>query len=528
MNSLTNCPDCGKLISLNFPLHFCEPRKQKPGARPEKKSRKPKKEKTNMTKLNNKNQTAWFDVDRTGLAKILRRKGVEFAVFELIQNAWDEAGVTSVDVTLRSANQKGCAMLTVEDNSPDGFKDLRHAYTLFAESEKKGDVEKRGRFNLGEKLVLSLCEWAKITTTKGTVVFDKDGRSESKAKRKHGTIFEALIHMSDEEQATVHDAVKLLIPQPKIETRFNAILLENWQPAKELEAKLPTEISDHEGGLHKLIRKTVVRCYPLKDGEAARIYEMGIPIVEHDCAFHCDIMQKVPLTIDRENVTVQFVRLLRTAVFNATHDVLTTEDVNHEWAQTAIESGHAKPEAVEDYMGKRFGELRASYDPSDPEANNAAVANGYTVVHGSMLSREAWKNVRGAEAITPAGQLFPSHPDKDVPREPVEETPAMIAVREYAQRLARLLLGCDITVRFCKQASNELACWGMQILSFNVKNLGASWFNLERNRLAVDDLIIHEFGHHYESNHLSKGYNDALSRLAAKAMELGRAGKLPK
>jgi hypothetical protein len=39
--------------------------------------------------------------------------------------------------------------------------------------------------------------------------------------------------------------------------------------------------------------------------------------------------------------------------------------------------------------------------------------------------------------------------------------------------------------------------------------------------------IIHEFGHHYASKHLSEAYNDALSRLAAKTMALRREGKLP-
>src|ERR1035437_3938210 len=32
----------------------------------------------------------WFDVDKAGLAKLLARKGKEFVLFELVQNAWDE------------------------------------------------------------------------------------------------------------------------------------------------------------------------------------------------------------------------------------------------------------------------------------------------------------------------------------------------------------------------------------------------------------------------------------------------------
>jgi len=46
-------------------------------------------------KMNN-----WFEVDRQGLAQILERKGKEFALFELIQNGWDEPGVTKVTVSL--------------------------------------------------------------------------------------------------------------------------------------------------------------------------------------------------------------------------------------------------------------------------------------------------------------------------------------------------------------------------------------------------------------------------------------------
>src|SRR6187401_1293124 len=97
----------------------------------------------------------WFDVDKQGLAKILERKGKEFALFELIQNTWDEPGVTKVSVTL-DYQGRNKARLMVEDDAPEGFKDLSHAFTLFADSAKKTNPEQRGRFNLGEKLVLPI------------------------------------------------------------------------------------------------------------------------------------------------------------------------------------------------------------------------------------------------------------------------------------------------------------------------------------------------------------------------------------
>jgi hypothetical protein len=477
--------------------------------------------------MKQKQNKTWFDVDRAGLAKILKRKGIEFAVFELIQNAWDEAGVTRVQVTLRSTEERGHALLNVTDDAPEGFKDLRHAYTLFAESEKKANAEKRGRFNIGEKLVLSLCVWAKIITTKGTVLFEKGGRRETAAKIEHGTQFEALIRMSEKEVNHVLAEVTKLIQQPKIVTTINDKHL-TWRACeKEFTAGLDTEIADAEGNLKRGYRKTKIRCYAVLEGEKPRIYEMGIPVVEHDCAFHVDVLQKVPLTLDRDNVTVGFLTQLRTAVFNETHADLDVEDVNHKWAQAAIESGKATPAAVTDYMGKRFGELRASYDPTDPEANHAAVANGYTLVHGSMLTKGAWENVRAAAAITPAGRIFPTHSDTTIPTEMVDPDDAMQAVATYTKALGALLMGFEPTVRFTKQPSREIACYGGKTITFNVRNLGKRWFDLAGNRLAIDDLVVHEFGHEYESNHLSEKYNDALTRLAAKAMQLGREGRLP-
>ena len=65
--------------------------------------------------------------------------------------------------------------VTVIDDDPDGFADLRDAYTLFAESRKKANAEQRSRFNLGEKLVLALAKSAVVETTTGSVEFTENG-----------------------------------------------------------------------------------------------------------------------------------------------------------------------------------------------------------------------------------------------------------------------------------------------------------------------------------------------------------------
>lgn len=473
-------------------------------------------------------KSEWFAVDRAGLGKILRRRGIEFAVFELIQNAWDEEGVTTVDVTLApDEERRGHAVLKISDDAPGGFKDLSHAFTLFADSAKKGQAEKRGRFNLGEKLVLALCDSAAIYTTTGSVRFSREGRKVSRVPSTvRGSDCFMRLKMNREEIAAVEQEIVKLIPPGNIKTIFNGRHLETPQPLKQFEATLPTEIADAEGALRKSRRSTIIRTYPVASGQAAMIYEMGIPVVEHDCAFHCDVMQKVPLTLDRENVSPGFLRALRTAVFNAAHDQVTAEQATAEWTQTAIESPDAKPEAVRDYMTKRFGANRVSFDMSDPEANSKAVASGYTLVHGGMLSGAAWKSAKEAEAIVPAGQVFLTHPGSGLPFEAAEMTSGMREVEQYAKRAARIILGYDISVKFGKQPTRERADWGHRELQFNVRNLGAAWFNLETNQLEIDNLIIHEFGHHYATNHLSEAYYDALTIIGAKFAKAARKGFL--
>jgi len=102
----------------------------------------------------------WFDVDRVGLSKQADAIPKGRLIAEPIQNALDEVGVSRIEITLVPVPGRPLADLTVEDDGPEGFRDLSHAYTLYAPSYKRGNPEQRGKFNLGEKMVLSLCESA--------------------------------------------------------------------------------------------------------------------------------------------------------------------------------------------------------------------------------------------------------------------------------------------------------------------------------------------------------------------------------
>ena len=479
----------------------------------------------------------WFEVDKHGLARILERKGKEFVLFELVQNAWDEPGVTKVSATLEYRGRNR-AVLLVEDDAPEGFRDLSHAFTLFAESAKKSNPQQRGRFNFGEKLVLAISDEVTIRTTKGGIRFDADGRHTLRTRQSVGSRIECLLRMTEDECHEVEQQVRKLIVPAGIVTVFNGTTLEARVELEQFTATLPTELAGEDGYLRRVSRETPVRVFAVRPGEIAMLYEMGIPVVETGDKWHYDIGQKVPLTMDRENVPPGFLRQVRVAVFNRMHRQLEPEDVNSEWTETAVSSPDCTAEAVQSYASKRFGDKRVSFDPSDPEANKLAVSQGYTVVHGGMLSASAWKNVKSAGAIQPAGQVTPGpkvwtgedDPNAAVFREWIPEskwTDGMREVAAFAKRVAEKVLLRSIVVKFCStphHLGGASYSPGGELV-FNKFRLGADWFERGITEDVVQ-LIIHEFGHNESLDHLSSEYHEALCRIGARMFALGCRGEL--
>lgn len=465
---------------------------------------------------------AWFTVDKEGLAKLMERKGKEFILYELLQNSWD-TNAKKVDVSLRRSEIKGYAEIEVIDDHPDGWKELAHAWTLYAESEKKGDAEKRGRFNLGEKLVLALCRTARIETTTGGVDFGVNGRTTLRSKRAAGSRFSALVRMNQDERVAVMAAFLKLIPPPNVVTTLNgATVLPTRMPLKTIEATLSTEVADGEGILRRSSRKAKIEIYEPFSGETASIYEMGIPVVETGDRFHYNVLQKVPLNADRDNVTPAYLQALRTVALNAMHESISKEDAVTPWVRDAAADPAVVPAAVETVMTHRFGEKRVIADPTDPEGTKLAMSQGYTVVPGGSLSGGEWANVKRDQVMLPAGQVTPSpkvlsgsgEKDDEVPLE--KWTSGMTQIFRYAHEIGARLLDTAIQVKIVNRFVERHAAWySPGFLTFNLARLGHGWFD-QGPREAVDELLIHEFGHHFSGDHLSEAYHDVLCKLGAK------------
>jgi len=471
----------------------------------------------------------WFEVDTVGLRKLIEEKGPVAAIFELIQNGWDQ-DVTRVDVTVELLPGRPAARVIVDDDDPKGFADLTHAYTIFGESLKKANPDQRGRFNVGEKLALALCSTAEISSTTGTIRFDEDGRHRSRAARESGSRFEGIMRMTREQYETIASAIMALIAPAGIITTFNGRRLPERRPLKEFRATLPTEIADAEGVLRRSARQTTVRVYaPATD--TGRIYEMGIPVVETGDKYDIDIAQKVPLGFNRDNVPPAYLRTVRTLVLNEMHAYLDDDDANAAWVREAASDTRCSNDAITAVVAKRFGDDRVSFDPSDPEGSKIAAAQGYTVVHGGAMSAGEWANARRAQAIFAAGQVTPSprvlgttggSDGDDSIISPDAYSPSMERLATYAAEIGYRLLGTPIRALLVRRPfwrpahSNRIihATFGAGILTLNVARIPMT------DRRAVNELLIHELAHHYTLDHLSEEYHDALCRLGAGVAEI--------
>jgi len=464
----------------------------------------------------------WFEVSKDGLAKLREGKPKWFILYELLQNAYDEK-TNNVSVKIERIGSSPYVRLIVIDDNPEGFVDLTHAFTLFAESAKKVDAEKRGRFNLGEKLVLAMCRKASIRSTKGAVYFEESGRRSSTSNcRNSGTEFVGELRMTNDDIAACEEALHLLIPPEGVTTSFDfgagVQYLQPLPPEVSFAESLPTEVADSEGVMRRTTRKTKVTIHHAAD--QAYLYEMGIPVVEIDGRYHVNVHQKVPLNLDRDNVTPAYLAKVHALTVEHMRDSLKVEDVNESWIKIAVQEGgdDLSDDTIRKIADLRFGTHRVAYDPSDPEANNIAVSQGYQVVHGGNLSGVEWGLMRRANAILPAGKVTPSRPDNTVPRITIPRskwTESMVAIAAFCEAAAPHVIGVKINVSFSNNTTvGEVATYGHRNLDFNVGRLGYGFFSGPLHKII--DLVIHELGHEKSGNHLSADYYDALTEIGAK------------
>lgn len=469
----------------------------------------------------------WFGASKEGLSKIARRRGLSYVLYELVSNSWD-TGAKKIAVSFEALPNRPRVWMRVEDDDPDGFTDITHAWVLFAESLKKSDPTKRGKFNLGEKLVLAVCEEAEIISTRSSVIFSPDGeRKTGRRRRESGSLFEGLVKMNREDLAEVLDAAKYLIPPPGVETTVNGTPLQAREILHELEITLPTEVADEMGYLKTRERKTLVRVHRPIDG-VGRIYEMGIPVCETGDPWDVNVFQKVPVNLERNSVTPAYLKALRVHVFNAMQAHIGQEEASSPAALSVLGDSRAEQATVEKVLKEQYGENIAFEDPKDPEAENRLKAEGFTILKRRSFSSDVRAVIDKFGAVKKAGELSPTpmpySTDPDArPRELVPEeawTDGMKNIARYAQELAEHLIHQKISVVFDTQRGSRFsAAYGGRELTFFINSLGRPYFDFGPTE-SMNSLLLHEFAHEAESNHLSDNFYKALQSMGARMTSL--------
>jgi hypothetical protein len=466
----------------------------------------------------------WIQVDLEGFGQLMASRPKVSIVYDLLQNVFDEDASTAT-VILQSIDGS-LARLIVEDDSPDGFHDLSDAYTLYQPSKKKGDPTKRGRFNEGEKYVLSQCESAKISTTTGTVHFTAEGRLVTdKYGRTEGSIFDAIVRLTPREVSEIlADLERVLIPEG-ITVSINGRVIDSVTPVEEIELILPTVTSegDQNGVMRPTRRKTTVQIMHVQfDEQKPHLYEMGIPVVEVDTPWNINIQQKVPLNRDRDNVTEGYKKVLLPAVLEATCDLLTEHEIAEAWVTEAV--AHTDEETVKNIMDIRHGEGWVIGSPRDREADKNAIAHGKQVVNGGTYSKAVWNAIKEHKVANPSSEKYSLKPeisDGD-PYEHAKSTKLTTAVQAYVKKAAMYLLDEDhfeVNILDDKRWTDAVARYGTRRIDFNwlaLRTSGCLKLDAKAFGLMLDNLIIHECAHKFAGDHLSRAYWEACTMLGAK------------
>jgi hypothetical protein len=277
-----------------------------------------------------------------------------------------------------------------------------------------------------------------------------------------------------------------------------------------------------------------------RTGEVAMIYEMGIPIVElGDDKWHVNVMQKVPLSRDRDNVNPGYLRKIHQGVLNAKFGELTTaEDAAAAWVRDAVSSPKSSDDAVKHVMGVRFGENHVTRDVRDKGSANEAVSQGYRVIEGGSLTSGEWarykavKDENGESVLKTSAQVTPTDVVGPIPANEIIPrdgwTLAMLAYANLIETISPKLINKLVVVQYIDDEDNHIeVCFNKNFIGNRSKKGYKREFGNMTVNLAYHDpasayenysLLLHELAHDVvESNdHLHHDFYDTVNELGAK------------
>jgi len=463
-----------------------------------------------------------FEIDTEGMRALQKGREDWQLVKELIANVWD-ASTSLCEVNLNSISPTK-AKLVVRDDG-EGFSNVNDVWTLMGHTEKRLDSKARGRFNIGEKEIISVAEQATIQTwneEKGyghIITFPKTGGREVKKVKSlpKGTEITCILSWRKRQVEEVIKKLELLLVPINMSFTINGKNFYSSKPYKVVDATLETVLQASLGEpLRKTRRQTSLELY---SSEKGRLYEMGIPIQDIECPYLINVMQKVPMPPNRDVVSNSYLQDIYVTVLNATAEELNDDSVSATWVRTGVEDKEVKPDVVKTIINKRYGEKSALWS-TDTKANENAIANGYEVIHPKSLSPIERATMINEGELQHTSDIFKTKfgTEDIIPEE--EWTQDMWNIVNYSKRLYKKLLHKPLKVTMYKLPKSDTAADFSNfssLLRFNVSNLGKSWF--EGFHYYQTALLLHEFAHTKGDGHNWK-FDKQLEALSGKAVHL--------
>ena len=466
-------------------------------------------------KTNIMTSTERFSINSEGMRELHAGRKPVSLVKELIQNAFDE-DITRCVVTIQYIPALELTRVVVKDDGP-GFKDITHSHNFLAHTEKRGIPTKRGRWNSGEKEFISVTLEASIKTVGWTVEFPSEGgRVIRKNARKKGTVVEAFLPWSQDQAEELIEDLKKFRPVG-YKYIVNGTLIQEREPIVVHTTTLPTVLQSEPGApMRPTRRKTALHILEPLNPKRGIIYEMGIPVEEINLPVDVDVMQKIPLSPNREALPRAYLQDIYCEVLNAIYDRMTPEDFAESWVKMAIEDPNVMPEAVKATIANRYGE-KTVIQSTDKDSNLQAIDHGYEVINPRALSSKERENMRNLGELQSAKDVF-GRKDKspkaiNVSADEVKKDFALW-VKELGKKA-----GLRVTVRFIYAESSIAADCSSNTANprvrFNTYHLSNKWFG-ERGPEQIE-FVIHEFGHAVMNGEMSHGpiWGDSCARVGA-------------
>lgn len=471
----------------------------------------------------------WFSVSPEGLS--IHYKKIYIAR-ELLANCFDEDATEIIFMIVESKTKEfpNQYLVRIIDNDPDGFDSIDDMFTLFRRTKKVDDALVRGRFNHGEKGVLSLCNKAKLTSTKGTVIFNGNtGEREIDLNKKTdiGSDLKFWIDLDEDEYNYLLQYPKFIkIPKGVRLVYDNKTYV--YEEPKFIETiKLQTWKSDQKKPYY---RQTEVFLYPQISGKSY-LMELGIMIQRIDYPFTVDVRQKIPLDTKRNSVKDSFLEDLygQLANFSFVIDHIKEEDMGEKFVSITLSSKELSNESAVKLVQKKMGSEKIMIaNPFNQKANEKAQEAGYTLIGAKDIPKASRESIKEAGVQT-TSDVFKENLKEGIPIYESDWNDGMKWIEKVSVQFAKFSINKKVYVEFFNNPdTSERASFGRgddsSTLIYNMGNLGMNFFTNAKNNIAeISRLLIHELAHEYtERNmlpHISAGYLNEVQRIAGKMVE---------